>query len=212
MLTGRSHPISMRCPSTPGAFTAVGFPSAITQALQSEPRPTAAQIVVNVLDLSGDLWIFGETGQPVNDHLRETAAAASVPVMAIRAVAAGALTDQLDRRVDNDYPVDAEFERAQGFRRLAADLGESTASLAHRYALSIPGVTTVVLGVKNRSGDRRVSRGRGAGPADGAGGRASERAAPAGGTVIAAYVQASSAVCSPSSTTGSSARSTRIGS
>jgi hypothetical protein len=71
--------------------------------LQSEPRPEAAQIVVNALDLSGDMWIFGETGQPVNDHLRETAAAASVPVMAIRAVAAGALTDQLDRRVDNDH-------------------------------------------------------------------------------------------------------------
>jgi aryl-alcohol dehydrogenase-like predicted oxidoreductase len=140
----------MRCPSTPGAFTAVGFPSAITQALQSEPRPEAAQIVVNALDLSGDMWIFGETGQPVNDHLRETAAAASVPVMAIRAVAAGALTDQLDRRVDNDHPVDAEFERAQGFRRLAADLDESTASLAQRHALSIQGVTTVVLGVKNR--------------------------------------------------------------
>jgi aryl-alcohol dehydrogenase-like predicted oxidoreductase len=46
--------------------------------------------------------------------------------------------------------VDAEFERAQGFRRLAADLDESTASLAQRHALSIQGVTTVVLGVKNR--------------------------------------------------------------
>jgi aryl-alcohol dehydrogenase-like predicted oxidoreductase len=66
------------------------------------------------------------------------------------AVAAGALTDQLDRRVDHDHPVVSDFERAKGFRRLAADLGDSAASLAHRYALSVPGAATVVLGVKNR--------------------------------------------------------------
>jgi aryl-alcohol dehydrogenase-like predicted oxidoreductase len=35
-------------------------------------------------------------------------------------------------------------------RQVAKELGESTASLAHRYALSMDGVDTVVLGVKNR--------------------------------------------------------------
>ena len=34
---------------------------------------------------------------------------------------------------------------------VAAELGESAAALAHRYAMSIEGVDTVVLGVKNRS-------------------------------------------------------------
>jgi aryl-alcohol dehydrogenase-like predicted oxidoreductase len=34
---------------------------------------------------------------------------------------------------------------------LARELGESAASLAHRYALSMPGVDTVVLGAKNRA-------------------------------------------------------------
>ena len=132
-------------------ITGVGYPSAVADALQVEPRPDAAQIVVNALDLTGDMWIFGDTALPANEELLQIAAAASVPVVAIRAVAAGALTDQLDRRVDPSHPVAAGFERAKAFRRLAADLGESAASLAHRYALSIPGVATVVLGVKNRT-------------------------------------------------------------
>jgi aryl-alcohol dehydrogenase-like predicted oxidoreductase len=76
---------------------------------------------------------------------------AQVPVVAIRAVAAGALTAAVDRAVDPDHPVLADFARAEPFRRLAAAFGESAASLAHRYALSVPGVATVVLGVKNRS-------------------------------------------------------------
>jgi aryl-alcohol dehydrogenase-like predicted oxidoreductase len=33
---------------------------------------------------------------------------------------------------------------------MAAERGESAALLAHRYALSMPGLATVVLGVKNR--------------------------------------------------------------
>ncbi len=32
-----------------------------------------------------------------------------------------------------------------------ADLGMSAAALGHRYALAMPGVDTVVLGVKNRA-------------------------------------------------------------
>lgn len=70
--------------------------------------------------------------------------------MGIRAVQAGALTDAIDRPLDDDHPAKIDFERAAPLRRLAAEMGESTASLAHRYALSIEGVDTVVLGVKNR--------------------------------------------------------------
>jgi aryl-alcohol dehydrogenase-like predicted oxidoreductase len=42
-----------------------------------------------------------------------------------------------------------DYAHADGFRRLAAELGMSPALIAHRYALSLP-VDTVVLGVKNR--------------------------------------------------------------
>ena len=39
----------------------------------------------------------------------------------------------------------------RAFRRLAAERGETAALLAHRYALSMPELATVVLGVKNRA-------------------------------------------------------------
>jgi aryl-alcohol dehydrogenase-like predicted oxidoreductase len=42
-----------------------------------------------------------------------------------------------------------DYARAAGFRRLAAELSQSPAALAHRYARSL-GVDTLVLGVKNR--------------------------------------------------------------
>ena len=72
-------------------------------------------------------------------------------VMGIRVAAAGALTDAIDRELPDDSPVMADFRRAAPVRELARELGETAASLALRYALSMPGVDTVVLGVKNRS-------------------------------------------------------------
>jgi len=44
-----------------------------------------------------------------------------------------------------------DYQRSAPFRALAKAIGESAASLAHRYALSMEGVSTVVLGVKNRT-------------------------------------------------------------
>jgi hypothetical protein len=52
------------------------------------------QEVTNALGMTGDVWIFGDSGTPASDALIETAREASVPVIAIRAVAAGALTEQ----------------------------------------------------------------------------------------------------------------------
>ena len=143
-------------------LTAVGYPSAVLPALAAEPRPYAAQMVVNALDLTGDMWIFGDAGEPQNPALVSAAADAGVPVMAIRAVASGALTDRLDR-VAND-PTSRDYERAAGFRALAADLGQTPGALAHRYALSVPDVATVVLGVKNRTELAEVVAAEAAGP------------------------------------------------
>ena len=70
--------------------------------------------------------------------------------MGIRAVQAGALTDAFDRELPEDHPDMADYRRSGPFRDLARQVGESPASLAHRYALSMKGVSTVVLGIKNR--------------------------------------------------------------
>jgi aryl-alcohol dehydrogenase-like predicted oxidoreductase len=78
------------------------------------------------------------------------AAESNVGVMGIRAVAAGALTHEIDRSVKQNSAEARDFDRAVRFRAYAGDLGVSPAALAHRYALSMSGVDTVVLGVKNR--------------------------------------------------------------
>jgi len=71
--------------------------------------------------------------------------------MGIRAVAAGALTERIDREIDPASAEAKDFNRAAGFRALAETRGVSAAFLAHQYALTMPGVDTVVLGVTNRA-------------------------------------------------------------
>jgi aryl-alcohol dehydrogenase-like predicted oxidoreductase len=131
-------------------LTATGHPEAVFAALAEDPRPQVVQVVTNLLDSPGGLWTFGEHERPDNAGTRRRAAAAGIGVMAIRAVQAGALTDALDRELPPDDPDRRDFDRAAGFRALAARRGESAAFLAHRYALSLDHVDTVVLGVKNR--------------------------------------------------------------
>jgi aryl-alcohol dehydrogenase-like predicted oxidoreductase len=130
-------------------ITAVGHPASVLDALREAPRPDAAQIVVNALDMPGDLWGFDAA--PANPALLKAAGANGVAVIGIRAVAAGSLTSSLDRSLPDGHPAVVDFARAEPFRKLAAAFGETPAVLAHRYALSVPGVATVVLGVKNRA-------------------------------------------------------------
>ena len=56
----------------------------------------------------------------------------------------------MDRELAADDPDQLDFDRAVGFRKLVAEWGLTPARLAHRYALSIPDVGSVILGVKNR--------------------------------------------------------------
>ena len=83
-------------------------------------------------------------------HRDAAATQRGVGVMGIRAVQAGALTDAFDRELPQDHADMADYLRSGPFRALAREVGESPASLAHRYALTMQGVSTVVLGVKNR--------------------------------------------------------------
>lgn len=130
-------------------ITGVGVPATIKQALQATPRPAVTQAVTNLLDSAGGLRRFAEAANP--REIIATANASGVGVMGIRAVQAGALTSAIDRHVSPNHPEGKDYARAEPYRALCARLGEDPALLAHRYALSMPGVATVVLGVKNRA-------------------------------------------------------------
>jgi aryl-alcohol dehydrogenase-like predicted oxidoreductase len=132
-------------------LTGVGHPRALFEVLSEDPLPDGIQCVANALDLSGDMWVFGADERPDNAGVRARAVQAGVPVIGIRAVAAGSLADALDRSLEPGHPAARDHEAAAPFRRLAAERGESAALLAHRYALSMPDLATVVLGVKNRA-------------------------------------------------------------
>jgi aryl-alcohol dehydrogenase-like predicted oxidoreductase len=129
-------------------ITGTGLPKTIMDALRYETKPAAVQAVANLMDSAGDMRQYIEPPEPRN--IIRTAKANGVGVMGIRAVATGALTAALDRPLPTDDATYQDFERAAPYRALCKELGEDPALLAHRYALSMDGVDTVILGVKNR--------------------------------------------------------------
>lgn len=129
-------------------ITGSGVPDVIIRALRHSSPPGFVQAVTNLLDSAGSLRRYVEPARP-----REIIAAAAergVGVLGIRAVQAGALTTQIDREVSLNNPDSKDYQRAAPFRALCKEIGEDPAVVAHRYALSMPGVATVILGVKNR--------------------------------------------------------------
>src|SRR5437667_2787503 len=128
-------------------LTGIGHPDTIIRLLGERPAPAAVQCIANLLDSPGGLKFFDGPAKPRT--IMAAARANGVGVMGIRPVQAGALTAAIDRPLPTDHPEVRDYERAAGFRRLAAELGEDPAILAHRYALSLD-IDTLVLGVKNR--------------------------------------------------------------
>jgi aryl-alcohol dehydrogenase-like predicted oxidoreductase len=147
-------------------ITGVGVPDTIIKALSAPPRPTVAQIVTNLMDSAGGLRRFHERADP--RRILAQAKANGIGVMGIRAVQAGALTNAVDRTLSPNQPDAKDYERAAPFRDLCRGWGVDPAIVAHRYALSIAGVDTVVLGVKNRAELRQTIEAEAAGPLDGA--------------------------------------------
>ncbi|WP_293906971.1 aldo/keto reductase [Phenylobacterium sp.] len=129
-------------------ITGIGVPSAVLPALADTPKPDVVQVISNLLDSAGALRRFAEPARPRD--IAAAAKAAGVSVMGIRAVQAGALTAAVDRTLSPNSPDRADFTRAGPFRELCAQWGEDPAAIAHRYALSMPNIDTLVLGVKNR--------------------------------------------------------------
>jgi aryl-alcohol dehydrogenase-like predicted oxidoreductase len=130
-------------------ITGIGIPECILAALREKFCPAAVQCITNPLDSPGELKYFAGPSRA-----REIIAAcreAGAGVLGIRPVQGGALTDALDRDLPPEHGIVRDFRRSEAFRMLARELGSSAAGLAHRYALSMQDVDTVVLGCKNRA-------------------------------------------------------------
>ena len=129
-------------------ITGTGVPPTIRQALAHETKPTAVQAIANLLDSAGGMKNYAEPEEPraiIAEAVRN-----GVGVMAIRAVQAGALTAAIDRDLPEGHAERRDYDKAAPYRALCRQLGEDPALVAHRYALSMDGVDTVILGVKNR--------------------------------------------------------------
>ena len=124
------------------------------------------QCIANPLDSPGELKYFA--GPSRAREIIATSKKAGAGVLGIRPVQGGALTDRLDRKLPPDHGVVTDFNRSAAFRALARELGTSAAALAHRYALSMDGVDTVVLGCKNRNEVLECVAAADAGPLEGA--------------------------------------------
>ena len=128
----------------------LGEEEALISAINHEKQPEAMQCAVNVMNSIGAIGYISKKPNP-NRILKECQEK-EIPILAIRAVQAGALTSKMDREPHpsgRDKPDFDDYEKAEAFRKLAKEWGESPASLAHRYALSIQKVNSVILGVKN---------------------------------------------------------------
>jgi aryl-alcohol dehydrogenase-like predicted oxidoreductase len=143
-------------------ITGIGVPDAVLQAIDHAPRPQAVQAIANLMDSPGGLNRWGGPARP--REIIAAAKAAGAGVMGIRAVQAGALTAAVDRTLSPNSPDRRDYERAAPFRALCERWGEDPAYVAHRYALGIEGVDTVVLGVKNRAELQQCLDAEAAGP------------------------------------------------
>ena len=129
----------------------LGQEEAIIKALNHSQAPNAVQCVINPLNSAGAIGYVSEAFNP--QAILSECQQLDIPILAIRAVQAGALTSSMDRSPHEsgfDKSDFEDFDKAQPFRDFAIDWDESPASLAHRYALSTQGVSSVILGVKNR--------------------------------------------------------------
>jgi aryl-alcohol dehydrogenase-like predicted oxidoreductase len=143
-------------------ITGVAVPATIIAALEATPHPQAVQAVANLLDSPGGLTRLRTP--PRSREIIAAAKANGVGVMGIRAVQAGALTKGFDRLVDPDHPDTPDFIRAAPFRVLCETWGADPAIIAHRYALGMEGVDTLILGIKNRTELRQCLEAETAGP------------------------------------------------
>ncbi len=135
-------------------FTGLGDSTAIREVVMSEPFETV-QSYFNVLNPSAG-FTGHAGGQQDFEGLIDTAARVGRGVIVIRALAAGALSGLVTRPPNAGDPggglagggsYENDLERAHQLTALANELGlDNTVELSIRFALSKPGVSTVLVG------------------------------------------------------------------
>jgi L-galactose dehydrogenase/L-glyceraldehyde 3-phosphate reductase len=136
-------------------FTAVGATDAIKR-LAATPTYETAQAYLNVLNPSG-IRPGASGGQQDFEGFITEAGRQGTGIIAIRVYAAGALAGGAERHPNAYLPQQplipgseygADVERARRLERFAADTGmESVLELGLRFALTAPGVSTVLVGL-----------------------------------------------------------------
>ena len=130
----------------------LGQTQAILEVLNHEIRPEAIQCVVNPLNSAGAIGYVDKDFDP--QKILSESQKVEVPILGIRAVQAGALTLEMDREPHPsrfDIKDFEDYDKAEPFRKLASEWKTNPSILAHRYALSVKEVSSVILGVKNRA-------------------------------------------------------------
>ena len=129
----------------------LGQTQAILDALNNDIQPEAIQCIVNPLNSAGAIGYVDQDFDP--QKILTESQEAGVPILGIRAVQAGALTLEMDREPHPsgfDIKDFEDYDKAEPFRQLASKWKMNPSILAHRYALSVEKVSSVILGVKNR--------------------------------------------------------------
>ena len=130
----------------------LGQNQAILEALNHEIQPEAIQCVVNPLNSAGAIGYVDQDFDP--QKILTESQKVGIPILGIRAVQAGALTLKMDREPHPsgfDIRDFEDYDKAEPFRMLASRWKMNPSILAHRYALSVEKVSSVILGVKNRN-------------------------------------------------------------
>lgn len=130
-------------------ITGMGHAASVRQIMRDGALDTV-QVYYNLLNNSAAEPL--PPGSSLHDHgqLLPLAAELGLGVIGIRNLAAGALTQEIDRSVADDSLVALDAQRAQPLRFLEAD-GVPLSRVAARFALAQPAISTVVPGVKNVS-------------------------------------------------------------
>lgn len=130
----------------------LGQNKAVIEAINHATPPEAIQCVVNPLNSAGAIGYVDKDYDP--NSILEASQKEDIPILGIRAVQAGALTSEMDRKPHEsgrDIKDFEDYERAEPFRNLAAEWQITPSVLAYRYALSAEKVSSIILGVKNRT-------------------------------------------------------------